>query len=122
MKKIDWENYFKLPFYNDYGRVVDKDYHFTFQFNNERLENLNDKIIAIINGDLASDFKHNFRYEDGEIFNEKYKDMPIITLRGWGYLTGIKRLSSKDAREVQDKLGKYIINKLNNDERTNNIF
>lgn len=114
MKNINWQKYFKLPFHNDYGRVVDKNYQFTFEFNNERLEKLSEKIIAIINGDLESDFKYNFRYDNGDIFNDNYEDIPIITLRGWGYLTGVRHLNANKAREVQDQLGEYIVSKLNN--------
>ena len=56
-------------------------------------------------------------YEDSYIYytEDDGKLYPVISIRGWGYLTNPNRLnlSSDDAAKIQDDFGKYIVEKLN---------
>lgn len=72
------------------------------------------KVIAIINGEQKPPHKNKF-YRDGiEIYHKDLK-LPILRIRGWGYLTGPGglHLSSEEAVKIQDEFGDYIVKQLN---------
>ena len=73
--------------------------------------------LNVINGKKKSHFTQKFVYEDSYIYytEDDGKLYPVISIRGWGYLTNPNRLnlSSDDAAKIQDDFGKYIVEKLN---------
>lgn len=72
------------------------------------------KIIAIINGEQNPPHKDKF-YRDGITIYHKDIIMPILRIRGWGYLTGVGglHLSEDEAIRIQNEFGDYIIKQLN---------
>ena len=69
--------------------------------------------LNVINGKKKSNFTQKFVYEDSYIYytEDDGKLYPVISIRGWGYLTNPNRLnlSSDDAAKIQDDFGKYIV-------------
>lgn len=121
-----WQEFFKLPFENCYLKVFDNESHMVFDFlspymNVENILQLNDEskkhIVDCLNGNYKLQNNYNFSYDTqtGLIF---LNNQPIIRLRGWGFLTGIGgyNLDADHAFEIQQSLGNWIINKLNNKE------
>lgn len=74
------------------------------------------KVIAIINGEQKSPHKDKF-YRDGIKIYHKGLKLPILRIRGWGYLTGTGglHLPDKEAIKIQDEFGDYIVKQLNGD-------
>lgn len=119
-----WQEYFKLPFENFYSKVLDDNCCMVFDFMNNyfHFENklvLSDsdqkRLVDCINGNIKLTSEKNiftFNSEQGLIL---LNNMPIILLRGWGYLTGVGgcKLHPDKAVEIQNLLGNYIIFKLN---------
>lgn len=72
------------------------------------------KVIAIINGEQKPSHKNNF-YRDGINIYHKDLKLPILRIRGWGYLTGVGglHLPSEEAIKIQDDFGDYIVEQLN---------
>ena len=75
------------------------------------------ELIDIINGTKQYQFKYKFYREDSYIFSENpvFNNEPVLSIRGWGYLTGIGglHLSSEEASKIQDDFGDYIVKQLN---------
>ena len=108
--------------------VFDKKGNFVFQFEpkftkeGEFLEgwkDFEDKILDCLNGKSNMNYDGVFTLENGEIFAQKTGInivLHIITIRGWGNLTGIgaHHLSAEEATNIQDTFAEFIINKLNN--------
>lgn len=63
--------------------------------------------------ELMSAFKPPFRYmpEGSAIFDSN--DNHVLDIRGWGFLSN--RLGAEAAASVQDHLGEYLVDQLNND-------
>lgn len=61
-----------------------------------------------------------FTLKEGNIFiTQNNNTLHIITIRGWGNLTGIgaHNLSGEEASNIQDTFAEFILNKLNNYEK-----
>ena len=75
------------------------------------------ELIDVINGIKQLQFKYKFYREDSYIFSENpiFNNKPILSIRGWGYLTGVGglHLSSEEATKFQDDFGDYIVEQLN---------
>lgn len=107
--------------------VFDAKGNFVFQFEpkftkeGEFLEgwkDFEDKILNCLNGEYNMNYDGVFTLKDGDIFSQKTgndKVIHIITIRGWGNLTGIgaHHLSAEEATNIQDTFAQFIINKLN---------
>lgn len=112
---MTWQEVYKLPLrIEEYApfMVVTSDNKRAFDFLFDNFDNFYEKIIETING-TPHKFDHKFYYNNyGEIL---YDGNQIITIRGWGYLTGVGglNLSDEEACKIQDEFGKYIIDKLN---------
>ena len=75
------------------------------------------ELIDMINGTKQYQFKHKFYREDSYIFSENpvFNNKPVLSIRGWGYLTGVGglHLSEEEAIKIQDEFGDYIVEQLN---------
>lgn len=71
----------------------------------------NKHLMAIINGECSNDTDKKWNVKDGcDIYDG---DEYVFCARGWGYLTGVLKLSNKEACKVQDDFIAYILDKLN---------
>ena len=125
-----YKDIYKFPLHKTkYGsHVNDAEYNFVFQFEPKFTEKGNyaegwkefeDKVLNCLNDitPLELENKSIFTLDEGEIFiNQGDVKSHIITIRGWGNLTGIgaHNLSGEDASNIQDTFAEYIIQKLNN--------
>lgn len=126
-KKIDWTDIWHFPlWYDDCDYAWSKDEKeglimaLTFEEDYGLDENgnpyctgRNKHLMDIINGVCPNDTDKNWSVKDGcDIYDG---DEYIFCARGWGHLTGVLKLSSKEACEVQDGFINYILSILNND-------
>jgi hypothetical protein len=102
--------------------VYDEKGNFVFQFERQYDEkgeyqdgwiDFENKILNKLNGDKSIVFDEDFTFNNIEIY---YKGLHIITIRGWGNLTGTgaHNLSSENAANIQDTFRDFIIETLNN--------
>ena len=105
---------YQFPFENtDWGWVYDsggKNFIFQWEFDDIKKQEL---LLSVING--TENLKNKdlkFSYIDGYISNFKGR---IILIRGWGNLTSKNcfGFSFKEACQIQDTLGNYIVERLN---------
>ena len=72
------------------------------------------RFVNVINGENKTDFAPNFTYDNGFVY---FGELPVIRVRGWGYLTGKGKyalgLNGEDAVRLQNEFGGYIADKLN---------
>lgn len=94
--------------------VWTRDHVRAFDFTEDEFNSVEKReIIKVINGEILYPYKkQEFYYKDGEIFKKK-QPHPVITIRGWGYLIGLKKLSNQEAIDEQDEFGKFIVDQLN---------
>lgn len=71
------------------------------------------KIIKILNGENLKilKFKPELLKNTYDSFIT-YKDEKFISIRGWGYLTGLLKISEEKAVKIQDDFAEWIINRL----------
>lgn len=113
-------DFYKLPFTDaqQCGYIFDANDNFIFQFDHygtlEDLD-LNAELLAILNEERPGPANLNLIKGDESIFMEG-ESIPLLTIRGWGNLTGIGgyRFDSKKAAKIQDNLLDWIFNKLTN--------
>ena len=111
---------YKFPLYDQYvdddfrsRRIVDQHDNFVFQF--EKIsENDQIKILDIINETFKHKDSIDVHYEQ-RTQKIKIGEKPLITIRGWGNLTGSggHNLSQQEAANIQNTFAEYIVNKLN---------
>ncbi|MCT3673303.1 hypothetical protein HZQ94_08905 [Elizabethkingia anophelis] len=108
---------YKLPFYqmDSHSWVYDDGDNFAFQFEVDN-EAIQKRMLDAINGNIQ--LENNdlvFGYKNTEVFKINEENKPLITIRGWGRLTGIGglNLSFEEASNIQDSLGEYIVEQLN---------
>lgn len=107
-EKVDWQEVYKLPFYNDdHCAIYVRDAENRTVFN--KADNDADELIEKING--FSDKKFNVTREGIWICVDGVRKLMI---RGWGRLTGLNAycLHGTDAAALQDEFGDWIVNKL----------
>jgi hypothetical protein len=122
MKKIEsWKDMYSLPLHKtDYiSWVYDKRSNFVFQFEPKFVNGdyakgyleFENNVLNKLNGG-SHKFESEFTSKHGEIF---YKHNHIITIRGWGNLTGIgaHNLPAETAALIQDTFCDWIIETLN---------
>ena len=114
---MKWQDVYKFPLHMWEGfeiKVFTSDDKMAFDWLGNFTSDCKKKVIAIINGEQKPPHKDKF-YRDGvEIYHKDLK-LPILRIRGWGYLTGIGglHLPSEEAAKIQDEFGDYIIEQLN---------
>lgn len=125
LEELDYTHLYVLPLKMSIAPsswVYDFKGNFVFQF--ERAIPVEDrqKILDFLNGDSNVIIKHTLKASnDGVIYAHDSKtsqNIPIITIRGWGNLTGVgaHNLSPEYASKIQDTFQDFIFNKLNKDE------
>ena len=100
-----------------------------YSWNHEYSDELKDKIVDVLNGNLKIEdcgwvADHNFEFDDnegiviakdrsGNVFDDEF-----IVIRGWGRLTSPNccGLEPERAAEIQNEFGKFITDRLNGDE------
>lgn len=115
-EKKQWNDVYSLPFRLDETCywVYDSKGNFIFQFEKVIPSEMRNTL-AVLNKERETINKTaSLKYENGEVLITPIQK-PIITIRGWGYLTGIGglNLSEEQALNIQDSLGKYIVERLN---------
>lgn len=108
---------YKLPFHQkeSHSWVYDADDNFAFQFDIDD-EVLQNRLLDVINGETQLDNTDlEFTYFFGDVISPSNNNSTIITIRGWGRLTGIGglNLSYDEAGKIQDSLGEFIVEQLN---------
>lgn len=127
-----YKDIYKLPLRKaKYGSwVYDSNSNFVFQFETKYDENGNylfgwvdfeNRILDCINGisPLVTQSDTVFTLNEGDIFIiQSGIKSHIITIRGWGNLTGIgaHNLSGDEAANIQDTFAEFIIKQLNNND------
>lgn len=127
-----YKDIYKFPLRKaKYGSwVYDAESNFVFQFEakfekgdyQKGWQEFEQKIIDCLNDvkPLELKEKSNFSLSEGNIFiTQNGIKSHIITIRGWGNLTGIgaHNLSGEEAANIQDTFAEFIVNKLNNKEK-----
>lgn len=116
--------YYKFPFKLDESStfVMDNNGEHLFDFNDEIRTVFQMKYLRVINGEEKFNFNRTFSYDPKTQIISNLEGLNIIQIRGWGGLTGIGgfNLPAEEATHVQDALGYYIANKLN--ETISNIY
>ena len=69
------------------------------------------KVVKKLNGDSSIKFKKKFELRDNIEFY--YDDEFVFTIRGWGHLTGVLKLSEIEAEKTQDDFALWILETLN---------
>jgi hypothetical protein len=104
-----------LPFkYDDYNYVWADNGTMTLTFDIDYCEeNKRDiilKVVKKLNGDSSIKFKKKFELEEIEFY---YDNEFVFTIRGWGHLTGVLKLSEIEAEKTQDDFALWILETLN---------
>jgi GH24 family phage-related lysozyme (muramidase) len=68
------------------------------------------KVVKKLNGDSSIKFKKKFELEEIEFY---YDNEFVFTIRGWGHLTGVLKLSEIEAEKTQDDFALWILETLN---------
>ena len=111
MKEINWKNVYELPFHNDLScdiYVKDSNNKTVFNKTFNDIE-LSERLIGKLNGFNNDKFNATI---DGNWISIDNRRMLLI--RGWGRLTGTSALSlsSKEACNIQNEFGKWVVSKL----------
>lgn len=115
---MKWQDCYKFPLHmwekNFEVKVFTVDGKMAFDWSSNFTSDLKKKIIAVINGEQKFPHKDKF-YRNGITIYHKGLEIPILRIRGWGYLTGVGglHLSSEEAIKIQDEFGDYIVEQLN---------
>ena len=115
---MDFKDIFKAPFStDDYGLYIyDKDSNICLDYYSNRIDynpDITKQLCALLNEESKA-FEHKIK-EVIKNANDCFimlENGDTITVRGWGYLTGVKHLSNKDAATVQDSFLDWVVNKI----------
>lgn len=120
---MDFKDIFKSPFStDDYGLYVfDKESNICLDYSSDRDDynpNILKQLCALLNGE-SDTFKHKIK-EYVKNANDCFvmlENGDVITVRSWGYLTGVKHLSNKDAAKVQDDFLDFVVNRIKESQK-----
>lgn len=74
------------------------------------------RVVDIVNGKIpipaAKEIEETYYYEKSYIYNKKTRK-PFLSIRGYGYLMGVEKLTAEEANAVQDAFGEYVTYRLN---------
>lgn len=117
-----YKDIYKFPLELLHHRVYDKVDNFIFQFEPkftkdgssyaEGYKEFEQRVMKAVNG-VPQEFKGSFEVKDTGIIY--YKGVHVITIRGWGNLTGIggHNLPAEEAANIQDTFSDFLIESLN---------
>lgn len=109
-----WKQYFKQPFTNGFDcYILDADGHPIANFLNLSKGSYN-RVVDCLNGDYTQTGNVICTVSDDRT-KILMNDIPVLLIRGWGYLTGIggHNLPQDEAVNVQESLIGYICKQLN---------
>lgn len=120
---MDFKEIFKTPFYtDDYGLYVfDKDSNICLDYYSDRIDynpDITKQLCALLNGE-SDTFEHKIKEHVKNVTDcfIMLENGDVITVRGWGYLIGVLKLSNKDASKVQDDFLDWIVNKIKESQK-----
>lgn len=120
-----WQDYFKAPFHSDeYGMYCfDSEDNICLQYDSDRTGyngHILKEIVCILNGisvKCSYDINKATVVKNATDCFVMFENGDCLTVRAWGYLTGVKHLSNKDAAAVQDSFLDYIVNKIKESQK-----
>lgn len=120
---MDFKDIFKPPFStDDYGLYVfDKESNICLDYSSDR-DDYNPNILKQLCM-LLNEESDTFEYKIAEYVKNAtdcfiaLENGDTIIVRGWGYLTGVLKLSNKDAGKVQDDFLDWIISKIKESQK-----
>ena len=115
-----WQEYYKFPLKVDvYCDIITwtADKQRAFDWCVDIPLDKKQELVDVLNNTTQHSFKHKFYRENSYIFSENpiFKKEPVLSIRGWGYLTGPGgcHLDHETAAQIQDAFGDYIVEQLN---------
>lgn len=122
---MDFKDMFKAPFStDDYGiYMFDADDNICLEYNSDNYchdDYVLKQLCALLNGE-----SNTFDYKIKEVVKNAndcfimLENSDVITVRSWGYLTGIKHLSNKEAAAIQDSFLDWVVNKIKEAQNEN---
>ena len=116
-----WQEYYKLPLkVDEYCDIITwtADGQRAFDWLIKATLEQKQQLVDVINGTNSDKrFKNQFYREGIHIYSKasELKEVPILRIRGWGYLTGVggHHLDRDVAIQIQDAFGDYIVEQLN---------
>lgn len=122
---MDFKDIFKAPYStDDYGLYVfDKEDNICLDYYSDRIDynpDITKQLCSLLNGE-SDTFEHKIK-EYVKNANDCFiilENSDVITVRGWGYLTGVLKLSNKDAAKIQDDFLDWVINKIKENQNEN---
>lgn len=120
---MDFKDIFKPPFStDDYGiYMFAQDDIIALDYYSDRTPYDGDilkQLCALLNGE-SDTFEHKIK-EYVKNANDCFvmlENGDVITVRSWGYLTGVLKLSNKDAAKVQDAFLDWIVDKIKESQK-----
>lgn len=123
---MDFKDIFKPPFStDDYGiYMFDANNNICLDYNPATTynETIIHQIAKILNGE---DTLFSYNINKATVTKNTtdcfimFENGDVITVRSWGYLTGVKHLSNKDAAKVQDDFLDWVVNKIKESQNEN---
>lgn len=114
---MNWKDVYKLPLHVqelEDGHVLNyvwaENGAMSLMFGRGITEHDKYMIVKVINGDINKAIPE-LSYDNGTI---KHGDRDLVTIRGWGHLTGVGglNLDGEKAAEIQDEFAKYVFERL----------
>lgn len=119
MNNMDFKDIFKAPYNTDeYGiYMFDADENICLEYNPATTydETTLHQVAKILNGEdewFPHDINKATVTKNATDCFVMFENGDVLTVRSWGYLTGVKHLSNKDAAAVQDNFLDWVVNKI----------
>lgn len=120
---MDFKDIFKPPFStDDYGLYVfDKDFNICLDYHSNRIDynpDITKQLCALLNRESDTfEYKIKENVQNATDCFIMLENGDVITVRAWGYLIGVLKLSNKDAAKIQDDFLDYIVNKIKESQK-----
>lgn len=120
---MDFKDIFKAPYHcDDYGiYMFAQDDVIALDYYSDRTSYDGDilkQLCALLNGE-SDTFEHKIKeyVKNATDCFIMLENSDVITVRSWGYLTGVKHLSNKDAAKVQDDFLDFVVNRIKESQK-----
>lgn len=102
---------YKLPFKLAYGKIFTSESNMALDFIVRMSVKEQQRVVDVLNGISSEHTTKNLTNVEGEI---SANNIPVLLIRGWGYLTGIGglHLPSDEAARIQDGFAEWVILRL----------